>query len=146
MRIIALSGLEVIGVEGELDDEEVRSLVYVLHQHFTDEPERELVLDPVERGHRWTDALARLTVEGEDSDRAFIIARLAEIALADGKLLEPESGIILEVAQQIGMSAKSAYAIIVGAAQSIGFRGDPRVRQLAGQLRAEFVKNAFPVL
>ncbi|HNU51477.1 MAG TPA: M48 family metalloprotease [Verrucomicrobiota bacterium] len=137
MRIVALAGMRIVGVEREIDEEEVRTVIYILHGHFTDTPEAELVLDPDERDRRWRAALEVLAREGDDSDRGFIISRLADIALADGKLLESEAGVILEIAEQIGMSPRMAYGVIVGAAQTVGFRVDHQLREITQRVRGQ---------
>jgi uncharacterized tellurite resistance protein B-like protein len=139
MRIVALAAMRLAGIEQDVDEEEIRTLVYLLHNYFTDEPEKELVLDPAERQRRWDAALPLIRDQGDDDDRGFIISRLADIALADGKLLEAEAGLILEVAEQIGMAPKRAYAIIVSAAQVVGFRVDAQMKELTRRIRTQLI-------
>lgn len=142
MRIVALAGMRVIGIDQDVDEEEIRTIIYVLHAWFTDTPEAELILDPGERKARWLPSVELIRREGDDDDRRFIISRLADIALADGKLLQGEAGVILETAEAIGMSPKHAYAIMVGAAQAVGFKADYQMKEIARQVRGQIMALA----
>ena len=56
-------------------------------------------------------------------------------ALADGALMDAESSIILDLAKQLDVPSKIAYSIIVGSAQSIGFRTDVKLNRMAEDIR-----------
>jgi hypothetical protein len=142
MQIVALAGLRIAGVEGDVDDEEVRTLIYVLHNWFTDTPEVELITDPIENERRWKAAVKLVREKGDDGDRGFIISRLSEIALADGKLLEKEGGVILETAEALGWSARNAYGTIIGAAQAVGFQVDYQMKEITLRVRTQLMETA----
>lgn len=145
MRIVALAGMKIVGAENDVDEEEIRTVIYVLHAHFTDDPEKELIINPSERAKRLKEAMELVRREGDDSDKGFIVSRLADIALADGKLLDAEAGLILETAEALGMPSRHAYGIIVGAAQSVGFRVDFRMKELTRQVRSQLMNTVNPI-
>jgi len=60
--------------------------------------------------------------EGALDDKVFILTRLTDVALARRRADDAESSIILEIAKELEVPTKIAYSIIVGSAQSIGFR------------------------
>lgn len=139
MRLVAIAGMQIVGVEHDVDDEEIRTIIYLLHANFTDTPEAELVLDEAERKRRWDESLAVVREEGGDAAKAFIIARLADIALADGKLLDQEAGIVLETAEALGVPARAAYGIIVEAAQTVGFKVDYQMKEIMRRVRSQMM-------
>ena len=141
MKIIALAGMKVVSAEGEVDDEEIRSLIYWLHASFTDEPEKQLVADPAERDQKLKEAIAFVNREGDAHDKNFAICRLADVALADGKLLNEEAGIIIEVAEAMGISGRAAYGVIVGAAQTVGFNVDYRMKEIVREVRSRLIES-----
>jgi len=49
----------------------------------------------------------------------FVLSRMADVALADGKLMKPEAGIIFEIANLLGIREKTAYGILVGAMNEV---------------------------
>jgi len=135
MRVVALAGAMLLGADRDVSDEEVKILVQILHHWFTDEPEREIVTDKDEIAARLPEHAARVKADGDDDDKAFVLSRLAEIALADGALMDAEGAIILQVAEMLGVPSKTAYRILVGAAQAIGFRADVKLNRIAERLR-----------
>ena len=74
--------------------------------------------------------------DGSLDDKAFILSRLTDIALADGALMDAESAIILDLAKQTRRARpRSPTQIIVGSAQSIGFRTDVKLNRMAEDIR-----------
>ncbi len=63
------------------------------------------------------------------------MSRLADIALADGALMTQEGGTILKIAGELGMNSRAAYQIMVGAAQTVGFKVDVKLNRVADALR-----------
>lgn len=140
MRSVALGGALLLGADKQISDEEVKVLIHVLHQYFTDEPEDEIVTDRNKIEKELPGALATVRDEGVESDKSFLLSRLADIALADGALLDPESGLILKIAEDIGFPTQNAYGIIIGAAQSVGFRTDVKLNRIAGEIRRSLTR------
>ena len=79
--------------------------------------------------------LEEIRKDGSLDDKVFILSRLTDIALADGALMDAESAIILDLAKQLDVPTKIAYPIIVGSAQSIGFRTDVKLNRMAEEIR-----------
>jgi len=135
MELCALGGVMVLSADGDVSEEEVKILIGLLHHYFTDEPEKEIVTDLAEVKKRLPEVIERFLKEKDEGAANFVISRLADVALADGALLEPEGGVILEIAQQLGMPVKSAYSVMIGAAQAVGFRVDVKLNRIAEQLK-----------
>jgi uncharacterized tellurite resistance protein B-like protein len=135
MRAVALAGALLLGADKDVSDEEVKILVQILHRWFTDEPEAEIVTDRETIQAQLPETLAAVRELGDLDDRTFILSRLADVALADGALMDAESAVILDIAKQLEVPSKRAYAIMVGAAQSVGFRTDVKLNRMAEEIR-----------
>jgi hypothetical protein len=135
MQIIALAGAQLLGADGEVNDDEVKILIQLLHRFYTDEPEAEIVLDPAVAAARLPEAIKVLNAEGDAAAKQFVLSRLTDIALADGALMDAESGLILDLAHQLELPNRVAYGVVIGAAQAMGFRGDVKLNQMAEEIR-----------
>ena len=135
MRVIALAGARLLAADGEVSDDEVKILVQILHHWFTDEPEAEIVTDAAAIEKELPVVLAEVPAEAQPDDKTFILSRLTDIALADGARIDAESAVILDVARHLDVPAKMADAIMIGAAQAIGFRSDVKLNRMAEQIR-----------
>lgn len=135
MRAIALGGALIMGSDHRISDEEVKVLVTLLHRFFTDEPEREILTRRKEILDRIAPALSILKRKGDAEDRTFVLSRLADIAMADGAITEPESAVVLDLAKKMGVPSNTVYSILVGAAQSNGLRADAKLNRITGALR-----------
>jgi uncharacterized tellurite resistance protein B-like protein len=135
MKAVALGGVEVLSADGEISDYEIKVLVEILHRHFTDEPEREILTDRKQVRRELKKAVAQLNRLADAEDKTFILSRLADIALADGALMDEEGGVILRLAKDLGIPSKTAFSIMVGAAQSVGFKVDVKLTRVADDLR-----------
>jgi Zn-dependent protease with chaperone function len=139
MRTVALGGALLLSADRDVSDEEVKILVQILHRWFTDEPETEIVTDRAEIVKRLPEAIELVRAEGQIDDKTFILSRLADVALADGALMDAESALILDIARQMDVPTKVAYSIIVGSAQSVGFRTDVKLNRMAEEIRRSMV-------
>ena len=81
--------------------------------------------------------------KGGEREKSFVLSRLAEIALADGALMEPEGRMILQIAGMLDYPADRAYTIIVGAAQAGALRSDVMLNRIAAELRRSFAGDWF---
>ena len=88
------------------------------------------------------DAVKEMAEKGNDQQKAFVLSRLADVAIADGKLMKPEAGIIFDIAKELGFQEKTAYAIVVEAMNSVGLAIDYKmntlVRGIKDQLLARY--------
>ncbi len=135
MRVVALAGAMLLGSDKDIASEEVKILVQILHRWFTDEPEQEIITDQDEVKKRLPEAIEVIRSEGDAEDRKFVLSRLTDIALADGALMDAEAAVIIDLAQKLDVPTKVAYAIMVGAAQSVGFKTDVKLNRMAEDLR-----------
>ncbi len=134
MRAIALGGALLLGADGDISDDEVKILIQVLHQ-FTDEPEGEVVTDRGQILEQLPAVAQALSRDGDDAVKGFVLSRLADVALADGALMDAEGEVILKVAEMLGVPSRVAYSVMVGAAQAVGFRTDVKLNRMAERLR-----------
>jgi len=141
MRAVALGGAQLLAADRDVSDEEVKILVQILHKWFTDEPESEIITDRERISASLPEAIEIVRKDGALDDKLFILSRLTDVALADGALMDAESAIILDIAKQLEVPAKMAYSIIVGSAQSIGFRTDVKLNRMAEDIRRSMSVN-----
>ena len=134
MRAIALAGALLLSADGDCSSDEIKILIQTLH-HFTDEPEKEVVTDREEIGRRLPQEMEVLKRDGTEADRIFVLSRLADIALADGALMREEGATIPKIAGMMGISQEVAFGVMVGAAQSVGFRTDVKMNRMAEEMR-----------
>lgn len=137
MYLVAAGGAAILGTDREIGDTEVKTLIELLHEHFTDEPEEvvdQVIADINGVVERW---LPVLDEQGVDEDRKFILSRITDIALADGILADAEAAFLLDIAGRMKLPHPTAYSIMVGSAQALGFRKDAKVAQIAERLRKQ---------
>jgi hypothetical protein len=135
MEVVALGGALLLGVDGEVNDDEVKILIQILHRYFTDEPESVIVTDPAVASAKLPEAIAVINADGDAVAKNFVLSRLTDIALADGALMDAESAVILDLAHQLGLPSKVAYGVVIGAAQAVGFRSDVKLNRLSEEIR-----------
>jgi Zn-dependent protease with chaperone function/uncharacterized tellurite resistance protein B-like protein len=135
MRVVALGGAQLLGADKDVSDEEVKILVQILHRWFTDEPEGEIVTDREVIDAKLPEAIDTVNREGDNQAKIFILSRLTDVAMADGALMDAESALILQLAERLQVPSKVAYGIMVGAAQTVGFRTDVKLNRMADEIR-----------
>ncbi|MBM4167651.1 MAG: hypothetical protein FJ215_00605 [Ignavibacteria bacterium] len=143
MKAVALSGVLTLGADGDIGNEEAKILIQILHRWFTDEPEKEILSNRDQVLEELPKVIAEVNRDGDEHDKEFILSRLADIALADGALLDAEGGVIMRIAEMLNIPERNAYRIIIGAAQTVGFRTDIKLNRIADELR-ESMKIGFP--
>jgi uncharacterized tellurite resistance protein B-like protein len=144
MKLIARAGALLLSADGDVSDDEVKILVHILHRWFTDEPEEEILTDREAIMQSLPEALEIVKKEGDGEDKAFVLSRLTEIALADGALMDVESAVILDVAQHLDVPVKMAYRVMMHAAQAVGFRTDVKLNRMAEKLKRELQVGFVP--
>jgi uncharacterized tellurite resistance protein B-like protein len=135
MEMVALGGALLLGADAEINDDEVKILIQILHRFFTDEPETEIVTDPTEIATRLQKAIAVMNADADGQAKSFVLSRLTDIALADGALMDAESAVILDLAHQLGLPNRMAYGLLIGAAQAVGFRRDAKLNKMSEEVR-----------
>jgi len=142
MNVLVLAGALVLGADADVNDEEVKLLVQILHNVFTDEPEKIIVTDRAVAERDLPAQAAVINAEGGLQEKAFVLSSLAQVAMADGALMDAESAVILKVAELLEVPEKQAYSIMVGVVQSEGFQTDVKLNRIAGRFRRSFLKGA----
>ena len=135
MRVVALGAAQLLGADTDVSDEEVKILVQILHRWFTDELEGEIVTDREVIDAKLPEAIDTVNREGDHQAKIFILSRLTDVAMADGALMDAESALILQLAERLQVPSKVAYGIMVGAAQTVGFRTDVKLSRMADEIR-----------
>lgn len=139
MRLTALGGAYVLASDGDVNDEEIKLLIQIIHRYFTDEPEDVIETDPDKVLAGLKAAIAIVNEEAALEQKSFLLSRLAEVALADGALMDAEGSAILQIAEWLEVPAKLAYSIMVGAAQSVGFKADTKLNLMTAELRRKMI-------
>jgi uncharacterized tellurite resistance protein B-like protein len=142
MKAVALGGVLTLSADGDISNEEIKILIQLLHHWFTDEPEKEIITNRDHVLEELPKVVAEMNKTGDEEDKVFVLSRLADIALADGALLDAEGGVIMRIAAMLHVPDRIAYRVIIGAAQAVGFRTDVKLNRIADQLR-ESMKVGF---
>jgi uncharacterized tellurite resistance protein B-like protein len=144
MKLVTAAGIKLIMTETVIMDEEIKVIIQILHKYFTDEPGE--VIQEVTQDTKTLDKLIDTTVKeisekGDDRHKTFVLSRLADIAIADGKLAKPEAGIIFDIAKAFGIQEKAAYSIVVGGMSSVGLNIDWKMNSLVREIKAQLQKK-----
>jgi len=144
MKLVTAAGIKVIMTETVIMDEEIKVIIQILHKYFTDEPGE--VIQEIMQETQNLDKLIDTTVKeisakGDDRHKTFVLSRLADIAIADGKLAKPEAGIIFDIAKTFGIQEKAAYSIVVGGMSSVGLNIDWKMNSLVREIKAQLQKK-----
>ncbi len=144
MKLVAAAGIKLIMTEAVIMDEEIKVIIQILHKYFTDEPGD--VIHEITQNTKNLDKLIATSVKeisqkGDDRHKTFVLSRLADIAIADGKLAKPEAGIIFDIAKDFGIQEKTAYSIVVGGMSQVGLNIDWKMNSLVRELKAKLLKK-----
>ena len=144
MKLVTAAGIKLIMTENDIMDEEIKVIIQILHKYFTDEPGdviNEIVQDTENIEKLINDSVKEIFEKGDDRHKAFILSRLADIAIADGKLLKPEAGIIFEIGKELGFQEKTAYSIVIEAMNSVGLAIDYKMNTLVRGIKEQLLKR-----
>ena len=144
MNLVAAAGLKLIMTENDIMEEEIKVIIQILHKYFTDEPGD--VINAIVQNMKKVekiidDAVKEIAEKGNDQHKSFVLSRLADIAIADGKLMKPEAGIIFEIAKELGFQEKTAYAIVVEAMNSVGLAIDYKMNTLVRGIKDQLLSK-----
>jgi hypothetical protein len=142
MNLVAAAGLKLIMTENDVMDEEIKVIIQTLHKYFTDEPGdavNEIVKNIDNVDGVIDKAVKEISEKGNDMHKTFVLARLADIAIADGKLMKPEAGIIFDIAKQFGFQEKTAYSIVVEVMNSVGLAIDWKMNTLVRGIKEQLL-------
>jgi uncharacterized tellurite resistance protein B-like protein len=134
MTLIADAGVELIQRDKEAGADEIKRVLTILHDHFTDRPDKVICMDPGKRTNRMKSALRVVNRHSSSDQKKIVLSRLADIAISDGPFLEEESLIIVDTAKALKIPPHETYAIIVGCIKAAGKEVDPGIQSLAEKL------------
>ena len=135
MRAVACAGLDMLVVDREIDDKEIETLILILHQVFTDDPEAELLANPKEREARLKKAIALINKKGEELHKKFIVSGLTKLALTDGLFLDAEKSVIMDIAYKLKLDPRITHSIIFEVARDLGFGADVQTKGIAQNVK-----------
>ena len=144
MNLVAAAGIKLIMTEAVIMDEEIKVIIQILHKYFTDEPGdviHEITQDTKNLDKLIAASVKEISQKGDDRHKTFVLSRLADIAIADGKLAKPEAGIIFDIAKDFGIQEKAAYSIVVGGMSQVGLNIDWKMNSLVRELKAKLLKK-----
>jgi uncharacterized tellurite resistance protein B-like protein len=144
MKLVTAAGIKLIMTETVIMDEEIKVIIQILHKYFTDEPGELIheIMEDTENLDELIDTTVKeISAKGDDRHKTFVLSRLADIAIADGKLAKPEAGIIFDIAKTFGIQEKAAYAIVVGGMSSVGLNIDWKMNNLVREIKAQLQKK-----
>ena len=144
MQLVTAAGLKLVMTETVIMDEEIKVIIQILHKYFTDEPGeviQEIMQETAKLDNIIRTNVKEISEKGDDRHKTFILSRLADIAIADGKLAKPEAGIIFDIAKDFGIQEKAAYSIVVGGMSSVGLNIDWKMNSLVREIKAQLRKK-----
>lgn len=144
MKLVTAAGIKLIMTEAVIMDEEIKIIIQILHKYFTDEPGdaiNEIMQDTENIDNLIRTNVKEISEKGDDRHKTFVLSRLADIAIADGKLAKPEAGIIFDIAKDFGIQEKAAYSIVVGGMSSVGLNIDWKMNSLVREIKAQLQKK-----
>jgi uncharacterized tellurite resistance protein B-like protein len=144
MQLVTAAGLKLVMTEAVIMDEEIKVIIQILHKYFTDEPGeviQEIMQDSENLDQLIQTKVKEISEKGDDRHKTFVLSRLADIAIADGKLAKPEAGIIFDIAKDFGIQEKTAYSIVVGGMSSVGLNIDWKMNSLVREIKAQLQKK-----
>lgn len=134
MHLIADAGVEMVQRDQDVTTDEIKKVLHILHDHFTDQPDQVICLEPIKRASRLKSAIRVLKRTATSTQKQEALSRLADVAFADGPFREEEAKVILDLATALMIPQHEAYAIIVGCIQTSGKEVDAGIRSLADKL------------
>jgi len=144
MKLVTAAGLKLVMTEPDIMDEEIKVVIQILHKYFADEPGEVIneIMQDIKNIEKLIDsAVKEISAKGDDRHKTFVISRLADIAIADGKLAKPEAGIIFDIAKDFGIQEKAAYSIVIGGMSAVGLNIDWKMNSLVREIKSQLLKR-----
>lgn len=138
MHILAASGMRMLRTHEQMQNPQIEELYLIMHRYFLNDPERVLLMDDARLEEKAQQGYAVLRKQPEDKYTTFIISRLADVALARGRIREEEAEVIADTAGQLGESRETALSILISAASTVGFKTDVKLNKIVDSIRTSF--------
>jgi len=138
MKFIASGGISIVAADKEINIEEIKSLVKILADVFTDDPEKEIVYDKKKAEAQLKKSAEYLKKKGTDYDRFYAMHFLTVVALADGKFTRKEKNMLMQLAESIGFSKDEAMGVVWKTLQQNGINIDVRLNEIAQNVKEHY--------
>jgi hypothetical protein len=140
MKFVTSAAVSLIADENDIELEEIKSLVQILADFFTDDPEKEIIYDKDEIAKTLKTASEFLKEKGSDEDKFYALHFVTVVALADGQFTQKEKDQLLKYAEGLGYNAEDAMGIIWKTLQHTGIQIDVKLNQIARNVKKHYMK------
>jgi len=140
MKFTAAAGVKLLAQDSDIKLEEIKSLVKILADVFTDDPEKEILYDNSLIETQLKVSAAHLKKNGADSDRYYALHFLTVIALADGQFTEDEKKLLFEFAEMLGFTKEDAMSVVWQTLQQNGINIDVKLNEIAENVKKHYSK------
>ncbi len=140
MKFVAAGGVTIIAIDRDIKLEEIKSLVKILADVFTDDPEKEIIYNKSQVTKQLNQSAAYLKDKASDNDRYYALHFLTVIALADGQFIKEEKDVLIQLAGMIGFSEKDATDIVWQTLKQIGINIDIKLNEIAENVKKHYAK------
>ena len=138
MKLVAAGGISMIAADKEINLEEIKSLVKILADVFTDDPEKEIIYDKDKALKQLNASEKYLKKHGTDMDRYYTLHFLTLISLSDGKFTKKEKEVLMNIAESIGLSQDDAMDVVWKTLQQNGITIDVRLNEIAQNVQEHY--------
>ncbi|MBC8527096.1 MAG: M48 family metalloprotease [Candidatus Cloacimonetes bacterium] len=138
MKFIAAGGVSIIAIDKEINLEEIKSLVKILADIFTDDPEKEIIYKKKKVEAQLNKSAEYIKAKGTDYDKFCVLHFLTVIALSDGKYTIKEKNMLLKLAELIGFSKDETMDVVWKTLQQNGINIDVRLNEIAQNVKEHY--------
>ncbi|MBN1327290.1 MAG: M48 family metalloprotease [Candidatus Cloacimonetes bacterium] len=140
MKFVAAGGINLIAVERDIQLEEIKSLIKILANVFTDDPEKEILYDKTAVEKQIEKSSEFLRNKASENERYYALHFLTLVALADGQFTKREKDILLHLAGMIGFTADDAMGVIWQTLQQNGIHIDVKLNEIAENIKQNYTQ------
>ncbi len=141
MKFVAAGSIKLIAHDKDIMLEEIKSLVKILANVFTDDPEKEIIFDKTKVEEQLTTSAKYILENGSDNDKFYSLHFITVVALSDGKFTELEKKLLLELAASVGFNPEEALGVIWQTLQQTGINIDVKLNEIAENVKQNYVKG-----
>lgn len=141
MKFVSAGAIKLIAQDKDIMLEEIKSLVKILANVFTDDPEKEIIFDKIQVEKQLETSAKYLLEKGSDNDKFYSLHFITVVALSDGKFTQEEKDLLLKMAASLGFNAEEAMGVIWQTLQQTGINIDVKLNQIAENVKKNYVKR-----
>jgi len=140
MKFTAAAGVKLLAQDRDIKLEEIKSLVKILADMFTDDPEKEILYDNSVVNEQLKTSALYLKNKGSDSDRYYALHFLTVVALADGQFTEEEKKLLFKFSEMLGFSKEDAMSVVWQTLQQNGINIDVKLNEIAENVKKHYTQ------